>query len=100
MKTISKCPVCGSSDLEQKFYHKPFDMHTPIGGEHRSSPPTLNGTTCRGCGTKNTFNKKGKCPACEGTGQFVERTYRGGIEQTALGQLSYQCPMCEGKGKI
>jgi len=97
MKTISECPVCKSKNLKQEFYHKPFDMNTPIGGTHISYPPSLNGTTCGSCGAVNRFNKKGKCPACKGTGSYKTVTSIGGIEQYST---SSECTTCKGTGKI
>ena len=82
MKTINKCPLCGSKSLEQDFHH-----HT---GSFRMGPLpllALDGCHCKKCGAKNKFNKSGKCPRCDGTG-IRSRPY------------SSACSTCKGTGKI
>lgn len=97
VKTIDKCPVCGSDKLEQEYQSIVERGPMIVGGEHTSLPPILGGTTCANCGTKNKFNKKGPCPACKGEGEFTYITYRGGMEESSY---KLECSVCKGKGVI
>ncbi len=82
MKTISKCPVCGSKLLEQDFHHLVGSFRTGSLQQRR-----LDGCHCNKCGVRNKFNKAGKCPRCNGTGES-HRT------------MSGVCSTCKGEGKI
>ncbi|KKM67238.1 hypothetical protein LCGC14_1473040 [marine sediment metagenome] len=98
MKTIEKCPVCGSKDLEQEYITRLSSVI--IGGSSQSQPRILDGCSCNFCGVASKFDKKGECPNCDGTGDFIQRHYRSGIELASMGALSYECPTCKGIGKI
>jgi len=95
MRTIGKCPVCGSDELIQKFRH--FIPPIADGGTNISREPILDGVFCDNCGTPNTFDKKGSCPNCDGTGEFVERSYHSGLMEH---EMSRNCITCKGKGEI
>jgi len=82
MKTISKCPVCGSKKLKQDYHHTIGSFRT--GAIVR---PALDGCHCKECGAKNKFDKAGKCPRCEGTGQRNK-------------PYVSKCATCNGTGKI
>jgi len=50
MPTISKCPVCGSTNLEQQYrYLEPWRTH-------RDDTRVKDGSYCRDCGACNVFN--------------------------------------------
>lgn len=96
-KTLSKCPLCGSKDLEQEFAHRHRTGPIVLGGETTSQPPILDGCHCNKCGTRSVFNKAGKCPACDGTGRYV---YVTGSSAGLSSRSSGQCPVCFGKKRI
>jgi len=102
MKTISKCPVCESEDLEQEFVTKSFGAglggSRRIGGTSYSSPSILDGCTCNNCGVHIKFDKKGECPNCNGTGQFVVHQFVSGFKQGY--SMSHKCSTCGGTGII
>jgi hypothetical protein len=95
MKTIKKCPVCKSTDIEQEYAHQYKELR--FGGEHHETLPIPDGSHCNDCGTRFSYDKGGICPLCNGRGEVELSTYQGMV---CTRTMVSKCDHCKGKGKL